>query len=81
VQNGDGREKTVCKVRGKTFNYIVINMLNLEVFRDMILRGNNGDEPSVVNVHTENEIKRKRNRAEEDLLITKPMINNIQSHL
>jgi len=38
VLNGDGREKTVCKVRGIRF---------------MILRENKGEEPSVVHVHTE----------------------------
>jgi len=36
---GDGRENTVCKVRGITFNYIASKLVNFDVIRDMILRG------------------------------------------
>jgi len=35
-------------------------MVNFEAIRDMILRGVVGDEPTVVNVHTEKRIKRKK---------------------
>jgi len=60
VLTGDGRDKTVCKVRGITLNYNASQMVNLEVIRNMILRGNNVDEPAVVNVHTGRKIKRKK---------------------
>ena len=60
VLTGDGREKTVCKVRGITLSYYASNMVDFEVIRDMILRENKGDENSVVKVHTEINIKRKR---------------------
>jgi len=58
--DGDVREKTVCKVRGITLNYNVSKMVNFDVIRDMILKTN--ERPSVVNVHTENKMKRKRAR-------------------
>jgi len=51
-------EKTVCKVRGITLNYNASKLVNIERIKDMILRS--GDEPSVINVHTEKRIKRKR---------------------
>jgi len=35
-------------------------MVNFEVIRDVILGGNKEDEPTVVNVHIEKKIKRKR---------------------
>jgi len=39
-------------------------MVNFEVIRDMILRGNKGDEQTVVNVRTDKKIKPKRKGAE-----------------
>jgi len=36
---GDDREKTVCKVRGKTLNYRASKLVKFGVIRDMILRG------------------------------------------
>jgi len=46
-------EKTVCKMRGIT------KLVKFERIKDMILRS--GDEPqTVVNVHTEKKITRKR---------------------
>jgi len=53
VLTRDGREKTVCNVRGITLNYNAWKSVNFDVIRDMILRGNMGNVPSVVNVHTE----------------------------
>jgi hypothetical protein len=47
----------VCKVRGITLNYNASKMVNFDVIRDMILRG---DESEHVMVHSENKIKRKR---------------------
>jgi len=35
-------------------------MVKFDVFKDVILSGNKGVEPTVVNVHTEKKIKRKR---------------------
>jgi len=35
----------VRKVRGITLNYNASKMVNFEVIRDMILRGNKGNEP------------------------------------
>jgi hypothetical protein len=48
--------KTVCKVRGITLNYHASRLVNFDVIRRMILRG----EPDIVTVRTENKIKRKR---------------------
>jgi len=50
----------VCKVRDITLNYTALKMVNFDVIRDMILKGNKGDEPSVINVHTDKKIERKR---------------------
>jgi len=60
-----GASDTVCKVRRITLNYNASKMVNFDVIRDMILEGNRGDETSVVNVHIEHKIKRKRNGAEQ----------------
>jgi hypothetical protein len=49
-------EKTVCKIRGITLNYHASKLVNFEVIKAMILK----DGESVVNVHTEHKIKRKR---------------------
>jgi len=64
-------EKTVCKVRGIYLNYNASGMVNFEVIRDMILRGNKGDELIVVNVHTEKKIKRNR-KGEIISIVTEP---------
>jgi len=52
----EGKEKTVCKVRGITLNYNASKLVNFESIRDMILR--TGDD--VLHVHTERMIRRKR---------------------
>ena len=57
---GDGREKTECKLRGINLNYNASKLVNCDDIRNMILRGNKGDEPTLVNVHTEKKVKRKR---------------------
>jgi len=62
LDTGDGREKTVCKVRSITLNFNVSKMVNIDVIRGMILKGN---ESPVVNVHAENKIKRKRKGVEQ----------------
>jgi len=59
VDTVPGASQTVCKVRGLTLNYSPSKLVNFDVIRDMIL--NKGDEPSVINVHTEHKIKCKRN--------------------
>ena len=66
---GDGREKTVCKVRGITHNYNILKMVNFDVIRGMNLKG---DEPPVVNVHNENKIKRKRKGVGTVAIVTEP---------
>jgi len=50
----------VCKVRGITFNYNAPKIVTFDVITYMILRGNTGDEISVLNVHTDKETKSKR---------------------
>jgi len=52
-----GASQTVCKMRGTSSNYSASKLVNIDVIRDMILKG---DEPPFVNVHTQNKIKRKR---------------------
>jgi len=49
-------EKTVCKIRGITLNYRALNLVKFEVIKAVIL----GQGESVVDVHTEHKIKRKR---------------------
>jgi len=49
-------EKTVSKVRGITLNYHASKLVNLEVIKAIIL----GQAESVLNVHTEHKIKRKK---------------------
>jgi len=39
--------QTVCKIKDITLNYNALKLVNFEVIRDMILRGNTGDEPTV----------------------------------
>jgi len=48
-----GDSQTIFKLRGITLNYNASKLVNFEVIRDIILKGNKGDEPTVVNVHTE----------------------------
>ena len=40
-------------------HYNASKMINFEVIMYMILRGNKGDEATVVNVHIEKKLKRK----------------------
>jgi hypothetical protein len=47
--------KTVCNVQGITLNYHASRLVNFDVIRRMILRG----EPDIVTVRTEKKIKRK----------------------
>jgi len=61
-------EKTVCKVRGITLNYHASKLLNFEVIKAMIL----GLGVSVVNVHTEHKMKRKRRAGGVIDLMTEP---------
>ena len=51
-------EITVCKFGGITLNYNTSRLVNFEVIRDRIL--GTGEEPTVVNIHTEKKIKCKR---------------------
>jgi len=76
---GDGREKTVCKVRGKTFNYNASKLVHINVIRDVILRENKGNEPTLVNVHTEKKIKRMRKWAEPTQFLPKLKKNSTES--
>jgi hypothetical protein len=48
--------KTACKVRGITLNYHASRLVNFDVIRRMILRG----DRDIVTVPTEKKIKRKR---------------------
>ena len=52
-------DKTVCKFRVITLNYNASRLVNFVVIRNTILSGTR-DEPTVVNVHTEKNIRRKR---------------------
>ena len=61
-------EKTVCKVRVITLNYHASKMVNFEVIKAMIL----GQDESVVNVHTEHKIKRKRRAGGVVDVVTEP---------
>jgi len=45
---------------GINMNYNASKLVKLEVISYMILRENKGDETTVVNVHTEKKMKRKR---------------------
>jgi len=78
LMTGDRREKTMCKVRDKNLNYNASKIINFDVIGYMILKGKKGDEPSVVNVHMENKIKRKRNGAELYQLSPNPKKNYIE---
>jgi len=55
-----GNSQTVCRERGKTLNYNALKLVNYDVISDMILRANKGDELTVMNVHAEKKIKRKK---------------------
>jgi hypothetical protein len=61
----DGRfsdccRKTVCKVRGITLNYAFSELVNFDLFKNMVL---NVNETATVTVHTDKKIKRKREGA------------------
>jgi len=57
IMDNKNVSKTVCKVRGITLNYNASQLVNFDVISDMIL---NREPDHIVNVHTENKIKRKR---------------------
>jgi len=60
-------------VRGITLDYNASKLVNFERIKDMILRS--GDEPSpetVINVHTEKKIKRKRKVGGLVSIVTEP---------
>jgi len=57
VDSVTGTSKAVCKVRGITLNYSASKLVNFDVVKYMILKG---DEHSLINVHAEHKIKRKR---------------------
>jgi len=59
TETGNGQEKAVCKLRGITLNYNASRLVNFEVSWYMILGGTAVEEPTVVNIHTENKINRK----------------------
>jgi hypothetical protein len=59
LNTSTGQYKTVCKVRGITLNYNTKHLVNFNMIKDMIL---NPRPSSVVMVHTEKKIKRKRDR-------------------
>jgi len=43
IDTGTGDSETVCKVSGITLNYNASKLVNFDVIREMILRGNKGD--------------------------------------
>jgi len=61
-------ENTVCKFRSITLNYHASKLVNFEVMQSMIL----GQGESVVNVHTEHKMKRKRRAVVVVDLLTEP---------
>jgi len=61
-------EKTVCKVRRITVNCHASELVNFEVIKAMIL----GQGESVVKVHTDYKIKRKRRAGGVVDLVSKP---------
>jgi len=61
--------KTLCKGRGITLNYNASQLVNFDVIRDMIL---NREPARIVNLHTENKIKRKRKLGGAVSIITEP---------
>ena len=68
--DAQGRSETVCKVRGITLNYTASQLVNFDVIRDMIL---NREPDSVVVVHTDHKIKRKKRRSKGAVsIITEP---------
>jgi len=76
VTEGKEEEKTVCKVRGITLNYSASKLVNFENIRDMILRTRYDEPPTVVNVHTEKKIKRKRTGGGLVAIVTEPEDKN-----
>jgi len=70
VDTVTGASQTVCKVRGITLHYSGSKLLHFDVIRAMILKGNTGDEPPVINVHNQNKIKRKMKGVGEQILLS-----------
>jgi len=70
----------VCKIRGLTLNYKALKFLNFVAIRDMILRGNNGEEDTVVNVHSKKKIKGKRKVEEPYRLSPNPKKSYTEVH-
>ena len=66
-----GRMDTVCKVRGITLNYNAKQLVNFDVIRYIIL----GTGEPTVTVHTEKNIKRKRNGGRTVAIVTEPEYN------
>lgn len=60
------KTKNVCKGRGITLNYTAFKLMNYDVIKDFILRG---DETDKVAVHTEKNIKLKRGDGRLDIII------------
>ena len=52
-----GNRENVCKISGKTLNYIAFQTVNVDIIRFLALRG---DDTETVTIHTECKIKRKR---------------------
>ena len=48
-------------------------MVNFDVTRDIFLTGNVADVPSVVNVHRDNKVKRKRGGGATVAIVTEPV--------
>ena len=69
IMDNKNVSKTVCKVRGITLNYNASQLVNFEVIKDMIL---NREPDHIVNVHTENKIKRKRKIGGAVSILTEP---------
>jgi len=76
TETGNGQEKTVCKVRSIILNYNASRVVYFEVIRNMILGGTAGEEPTVVNIHTEKQFKRKRKGGDGHVsIVTEPEDN------
>ena len=70
VLKGEGREKSVCKVRGISLNYNASKMVHFKVMRDMNLKAKMGDEPSALNGHADKKIERKRAGCATEAIVT-----------
>ena len=63
----------MCKLKGITLNYYASKMVNFDVTRDIFLTGNVADVPSVVNVHRDNKVKRRRAGRATVAIVTEPV--------